>query len=52
LLALKQAPYYTASGEAIYGAKTEIITSKKPFADQFKDNVNKKYWLNFINSYF
>lgn len=40
---LEQAPYYTQSGEAIYGPKTEVITSHKPFADQFKDNVNKSF---------
>jgi outer membrane protein len=45
IVGIEQAPYYTASGEAIYGAKTEIITSKKPFADQFKDNVNKSIGL-------
>lgn len=45
IIGIEQAPYYTASGEAIYGAKTEIITSKKPFADQFKDNVNKSIGL-------
>lgn len=38
---VEQAPYFTQSGEAIYSPKTEVITSKKPFADQFKDNVNK-----------
>lgn len=40
---LQQEPYYTESGEAIYGPKTEVITSNKPFADQFKDNVNKSF---------
>ncbi len=38
---LEQAPYVTQSGELIYQPKTQIISSKKPFADQFKDNVNK-----------
>ena len=41
IVGIEQAPYYTQSGEAIYTPKTEIITSKKPFADQFQDNVNK-----------
>ena len=41
IVGIEQAPYYTQSGEAIYAPKTEIITTKKPFADQFKDNVNK-----------
>jgi outer membrane protein len=27
--------------EAIYTPKTEIVTSKKSFSDQFNDNVNK-----------
>jgi len=46
---LEQQPFYTQSGEAIYGAKTEIITSNKPFADQFRDNVNKSlgFSINF-----
>ena len=38
---LEQAPYITASGEAIYAPKTEVISSKKSFSDQFSDNVNK-----------
>ncbi len=37
----EQAPYVTQSGETIYQPKTEVVTSKKPFADQFRDNVNK-----------
>ncbi|MBI3519507.1 MAG: TolC family protein [Bacteroidetes bacterium] len=41
IVGVEQAPYFTQSGEAIYAPKTEVITSKKPFADQFKDNVNK-----------
>jgi outer membrane protein len=38
---IEQLPYYTQTGQAIYGPTTEVITSKKPFADQFNDNVNK-----------
>lgn len=41
IVGVEQAPYFTETGQAIYGPKTEVITSKKPFADQFKDNVNK-----------
>ncbi len=41
IVGIEQTPYYTQSSEAIYAPKTEIITSKKPFADQFSDNVNK-----------
>ncbi|MCD6017077.1 MAG: transporter [Bacteroidetes bacterium] len=44
----EQTPYYIADDPnnptliyPVYQPKTEIITSKKPFADQFKDNVNK-----------
>lgn len=29
----------------IYQPKVEVVTSKKPFADQFKDNVNKSVGL-------
>jgi outer membrane protein len=43
-----QTPYFIADDPnnptliaPVYQPKTEIITSKKPFADQFKDNVNK-----------
>jgi outer membrane protein len=39
------APYFIDAGNGVYipvsQPKTEIISSKKPFADQFKDNVNK-----------
>lgn len=45
IIGAEQAPYYTQSGEAIYGPKTQVVTSKKPFADQFKDNVNKSFGL-------
>jgi outer membrane protein len=41
IVGIEQAPYYTETGQAIYGPKTEVLTSKKPFADQFKDNANK-----------
>ena len=41
VVGVEQAPYITETGQLIYQPKTEIITSKKPFADQFKDNVNK-----------
>ncbi len=44
----EQTPYYGTDDPnnptvilPIYQPKTEVITSKKPFADQFKDNVNK-----------
>lgn len=44
----EQTPYYVADDPAnptviapVYQPKTELVTSKKPFADQFKDNVNK-----------
>jgi len=45
IVGVEQQPYYTQSGESIFGPKTEIVTSKKPFADQFKDNVNKSIGL-------
>ncbi|MBL7934367.1 MAG: TolC family protein [Bacteroidia bacterium] len=41
IVGIEQAPYVTQSGELIYTPKTEIITSKKSFSDQFSDNVNK-----------
>ena len=44
----EQTPYFIADDinnptvvAPVYQPKTEIVTSKKPFADQFKDNVNK-----------
>ncbi len=40
-LGFEQAPYLTQSGEIIYQPKTEVLTSKKPFVDQFNENVNK-----------
>lgn len=43
-----QTPYFVADDinnptviAPVYQPKTEVVTSKKPFADQFKDNVNK-----------
>lgn len=41
IVGIEQAPYITQSGELIYTPKTEFITSKKSFSDQFSDNVNK-----------
>ncbi len=45
----EQAPYFVDAGSAgiipVYQPKTEIISSPKPFADQFKDNVNKSVGL-------
>lgn len=48
LVGYEQTPYYVADDPnnptliaPVYQPKTEIVTSKKPFADQFKDNVNK-----------
>jgi outer membrane protein len=43
IIGIEQAPYVTQSGEAIYTPKTEIVTSKKSFSDQFSDNVNKSF---------
>jgi len=47
-IGFEQTPYFVADDPnnptiiaPVYQPKTEIITSKKPFADQFKDNVNK-----------
>lgn len=45
IVGVEQAPYVTQSGELIYQPKTEIISSPKPFTDQFKDNVNKSVGL-------
>lgn len=49
---VEQTPYYIADDPnnptliyPVYQPKTEVITSKKPFADQFKDNVNKSVGL-------
>lgn len=42
-IGIEQTPYYTSLGDAVYQPKTEIVTSKTPFADQFKDNVNKSF---------
>ena len=36
-----QASGITNKGDTVYTPLTDIITRKKPFADQFKDNVNK-----------
>jgi outer membrane protein len=38
---IEQTQYVTSGGDLVYQPKTEIITSKTPFANQFKDNVNK-----------
>ncbi len=38
---IEQTQYVTSGGDFVYQPKTEIMTSKTPFADQFKDNVNK-----------
>jgi len=32
---------FTTGGDFVLSPKTQVITSNKPFADQFKDNVNK-----------
>lgn len=32
---------FTTGGDFVLSPKTNVVTSKKPFADQFKDNVNK-----------
>lgn len=32
---------FTSSLDTVYSPSTELITKKKPFSDQFKDNVNK-----------
>jgi outer membrane protein len=36
-----QASGITNKGDTVYTPTSDIITRKKPFADQFKDNVNK-----------
>jgi outer membrane protein len=44
VVGLEQTPYFVAVGSqtaAVYQPRTEILSSPKPFADQFKDNVNK-----------
>lgn len=33
----------TTGGQYVLSPRTELITEKKPFADQFKDNVNKSF---------
>ena len=38
---VEQTQYVTSGGDFVYQPKTEIVSSKTPFADQFKDNVNK-----------
>jgi outer membrane protein len=44
---VEQTPYFIPNPSNpnapifIYQPKTEVVTSKKPFADQFQDNVNK-----------
>lgn len=35
----------TNKGDSVYSPQTEIVTKKTPFADQFKDNVNKSVGL-------
>lgn len=32
---------FTSSGDTVYSPVTELITRKKPFSEQFKNNVNK-----------
>lgn len=32
---------FTSAGDTVYTPLTELVTKEKPFADQFKDNVNK-----------
>jgi len=41
VIGVEQLPYYTSTGQTIFGPKTEVITSKKSFSDQFSENVNK-----------
>ncbi len=41
VVGVEQLPYVTSTGQNIFGPKTEIITSKKSFSDQFSENVNK-----------
>lgn len=41
IIGLEQTQYVTSAGGYIYQPKAEIVTSKTPFANQFKDNVNK-----------
>lgn len=33
----------TTGGQYVLSPRTELVTQKKPFADQFKDNVNKSF---------
>lgn len=33
----------TTGGQYVLSPRTELVTKKKPFADQFKDNVNKSF---------
>lgn len=35
----------TTGGDFVLSPRTEVVTSNKPFADQFKDNVNKSVGL-------
>lgn len=35
----------TTGGDFVLSPKTQVITSDKPFADQFKDNINKSIGL-------
>lgn len=48
IVGVEQTPYYVADDPnnptliaPVYQPKTEVVTSKKAFADQFNDNVNK-----------
>lgn len=48
IVGYEQTQYYVADDPSnptliapVYQPKAEVVTSKKPFADQFKDNVNK-----------
>ena len=40
-IGIEKTPYITSSNEVVFQPKTEVITSKTPFANQFNDNVNK-----------
>lgn len=44
VVGIEPTPYFVAVGTqsaVVYQPRTEILSSPKPFADQFKDNVNK-----------
>lgn len=40
---VEQTQYVTSGGDLVYQPKIDVITSKTPFANQFKDNVNKSF---------